>query len=85
MAAASSSDARDRAGRGTIGAMLALFDSPESWLWVALIGAVLFGSSKLPELARSLGRSKNEFQKGLREGAIDEPESGSDPNDPPAA
>ena len=53
--------------------VLALFDSPESWIWVAMIGAVLFGSSKLPELARSLGRSKNEFQKGLREGASPEP------------
>jgi len=65
--------------------MLALFDSPESWLWVALVGAALFGSSKLPELARSLGRSKNEFQKGLREGATEEAEPGSDPNRPPAA
>ena len=53
--------------------MLALFDSPESWIWVALVGAVLFGSSKLPELARALGRSKNEFQKGLREGTSPDP------------
>jgi TatA/E family protein of Tat protein translocase len=62
--------------------VLALFDSPESWIWLALIGAVLFGSSKLPELARSLGRSKNAFQKGLREGSLLDPGSEDDPEDP---
>ena len=55
--------------------MLALLESPESWLYVLLIAAVLFGGRKLPELARSLGRSRSEFQKGLREGAKDEPET----------
>ncbi len=30
---------------------------------------MLFGGSKLPELARSLGRSINEFKKGINEGA----------------
>jgi len=48
--------------------MLGLFESPESWLWVAIIAAVLFGSSRLPDLARSLGRSKSEFHRGLQEG-----------------
>ena len=33
-------------------------------LIVALIIMVLFGAKKLPELARSLGRSKGEFVKG---------------------
>jgi sec-independent protein translocase protein TatA len=47
--------------------MLAIFESPESWLIVAVVAILLFGSSKLPELARSLGRAKSEFQKGLRE------------------
>jgi sec-independent protein translocase protein TatA len=51
--------------------VLALFESPESWLFVAVIAILLFGSSKLPDLARSLGRSKSEFEKGLREGAKD--------------
>ena len=40
----------------------------------ALIIMVLFGAKKLPELARSLGRSKGEFEKGK---ADFEPESGS--------
>ena len=36
---------------------------------ILFIGLVLFGGSKLPELARSLGRSINEFKKGINEGA----------------
>jgi sec-independent protein translocase protein TatA len=32
---------------------------------IALIVLVLFGSSQLPKLARSLGTAKREFEKGL--------------------
>ena len=31
---------------------------------------LLFGAKKLPELARSLGKSLNEFKKGQREGNL---------------
>jgi sec-independent protein translocase protein TatA len=58
--------------------MLALFESPESWLYVAAVAALLFGSSKLPQLARSLGRSKSEFEKALREGKEESRESDPD-------
>ena len=34
---------------------------------VAII-AVLFGAKKIPELARSIGKAKGEFKKGLAEG-----------------
>jgi sec-independent protein translocase protein TatA len=40
---------------------------------ILVIALVLFGGSKLPELARSLGKSVNEFKKGINEsGKADE-------------
>ena len=44
---------------------------------ILLIVMLIFGGSKLPKLARSLGESSKEFRKGLSEGAGDttEPES----------
>jgi sec-independent protein translocase protein TatA len=39
---------------------------------VVLVIAILFGSKKIPELARSLGKAKGEFKKGLAEGEKDE-------------
>jgi TatA/E family protein of Tat protein translocase len=38
---------------------------------ILVIALVLFGGKKLPELARSLGKSMNEFKKGIDEGAKD--------------
>jgi len=37
-------------------------------LIILVIAALLFGSSRLPKLARSLGSAKAEFQKGIAEG-----------------
>ena len=39
------------------------------WLLIILAVLVLFGARKIPELARSMGSSVNEFKKGLKEGA----------------
>lgn len=38
-------------------------------LIVLVVVLLLFGSSKIPSLARSLGKSINEFKKGREEGA----------------
>ncbi len=36
-------------------------------LIIAIVILVLFGGAKLPELARSLGKARGEFKKGLEE------------------
>jgi sec-independent protein translocase protein TatA len=41
---------------------------PETLLLVAIVAIVIFGGAKIPELARSLGKAKGEFAKGLQEG-----------------
>ncbi|HEY2803723.1 MAG TPA: twin-arginine translocase TatA/TatE family subunit [Actinomycetota bacterium] len=43
-------------------------------LVVAAVVLLLFGAKKLPDLARSLGRSSSEFKKGMREGGDDQDE-----------
>ena len=53
--------------------MLAIFQQiglPEVLLILAVL-LLLFGAKKLPELARSLGRSTKEFKSGMHEGAED--------------
>jgi sec-independent protein translocase protein TatA len=42
------------------------------WGWIIVAAVVVFGASKLPEIARNLGRSSGEFKKGLKEG-VEEP------------
>jgi sec-independent protein translocase protein TatA len=41
------------------------------FLLVLLVIALLFGTAKIPQLARSLGAAKREFEKGQQEGAPD--------------
>lgn len=47
--------------------MLALI-TPETIGIVAVAAIVIFGGAKIPEFARSLGRAKSEFKKGIDEG-----------------
>jgi sec-independent protein translocase protein TatA len=45
--------------------------APELLIILVLV-LLVFGGTKLPKLARSLGQAKNEFEAGTREGAKDE-------------
>ena len=46
----------------------------QEWLIIAFVIVLLFGARKLPELARSMGSSVNEFKKGMAEGVKPEGE-----------
>lgn len=50
--------------------ILAIFgiESPSEILLILLVVLLLFGGKKLPELARSLGKSIGEFKRGQHEG-----------------
>jgi sec-independent protein translocase protein TatA len=50
------------------------FDGPEV-IVVLVVILVLFGGSKIPKLARSLGQAQKEFKQGLSEGAKDDTEA----------
>jgi sec-independent protein translocase protein TatA len=52
---------------------LATLGAPEIGL-IVLAVLLLFGSTQLPKLARSLGQAQKEFKTGLKEGATDEDE-----------
>ena len=45
---------------------------PTEVILILVVLILLFGAKKIPDLARSLGRSLNEFKKGREEGAQDE-------------
>lgn len=50
------------AGSGSVAVM-----GPE-WIVVLVVVLLLFGSSQLPKLARSLGQAQKEFKQGMDEG-----------------
>nr|WP_068267219.1 twin-arginine translocase TatA/TatE family subunit [Rubripirellula obstinata] len=45
---------------------------------IAGVILLLFGSSKLPSLMRNLGRSTNEFKRGMSESSLDKEEESTD-------
>jgi sec-independent protein translocase protein TatA len=64
--------------------MVAYSPGPE-WIVVIVILVLLFGAKKLPELARSVGKSSTEFKKGMSEGAASDadPPVSQEPADKP--
>ncbi len=53
-----------------------LIGMPGGWELILIVFVLLliFGSTKLPQLARGMGKSINEFKKGLGEGRTEEEE-----------
>ena len=45
---------------------------------IIVIILLLFGSTKLPKLARSVGEASKEFKKGIEEGQKDDPKESAD-------
>jgi len=41
---------------------------PELIILVILVGILIFGAKKIPELAKTFGKAKGEFEKGKMEG-----------------
>ena len=68
--------ARSPSRRGPAGTVqpMPTLGAPEL-LIILLVVLVLFGGSKLPQLARSLGQAQNEFKQGIKEGATDDDEA----------
>ncbi len=64
--------------------MVAYSPGPE-WIVVLVIVVLIFGAKKLPELARSVGKSTSEFKKGISEGGAEADEAGTSEEKEPRA
>ncbi len=59
--------------------LLAFGFGPQEMMIMAVIILVLFGSTRLPKLMRSVGQSVGEFQQGIKDKPIDRKIDESDP------
>ncbi len=42
------------------------------WIWIiVIVGVLIFGAKKIPELAKTLGRAKGDYEKGRIESEKD--------------
>ena len=48
--------------------MLGVTIGQGEWIIILVVLLLLFGSTQLPKLARSLGSAQKEFRKGMKEG-----------------
>jgi sec-independent protein translocase protein TatA len=48
---------------------------PTELIIVLVIVLLLFGSTRLPKLARSIGQASKEFKEGVKEGGRDDPDA----------
>ena len=53
---------------------LAEIASTDVVLIMVVVGLLIFGSSKVPKIARGLGSAKTEFERGIREGNTGSPQ-----------
>ena len=51
---------------------------PQELLIILVILLVLFGGSKLPQLAKNIGRAQKEFKTGLDEGSKEDADADTD-------
>ena len=52
-----------------LGMGLANFIAGQEWIFIIIIAVVfIFGAKKIPELAKTFGKAKGEFEKGKIEG-----------------
>ena len=52
-----------------LGIEIANFIAGQEWIFVIIIAAVfIFGAKKIPELAKTFGKAKGEYEKGKIEG-----------------
>lgn len=56
-----------------------MLGSPQQMLIILLVIILLFGAKKLPQLARSLAESMNEFKKAKEEAELEERRTASAP------
>ncbi|MEI6700594.1 MAG: twin-arginine translocase TatA/TatE family subunit [Actinomycetota bacterium] len=50
--------------------MVATIFSPEILVILIVVVALLVGAKRIPQMARSLGSAKSEFEKGIKEGEV---------------
>lgn len=58
--------------------MLGVTIGQGEWIIILVVLLLLFGSTQLPKLARSLGSAQKEFRKGMKEGDAEEDDEASD-------